>query len=302
MPSYSAPNIGTVVKLGWDSANPITKQYGFTAPITLQKHQSFIDAGGIRGTLAQQSENRAAGIIPVNGGVPFPASYNLLANVLLQAVMGGAPTGTSPKTYPFANGNYDTYMTLDRGTLGVDTYGLCWVNRATFTSEQNGPLEIELEMLGQTETNGAAGSFPAAPTIYYDPPFTHIGAAFTALTIARQIERVQWVIDNHYTEDRYFNSQTLATPAKQEVTCQVTIRIPASASADVNDLLTLVTAGTSSGVSTWSDGTHTLTFTAGNLQLSTTPVKQIAGKTENKLDITFDVMRLSTTEFLSITM
>jgi hypothetical protein len=214
--------------------------------------------------------------------------------------MGGAPTGSAPVTYPFANGNFDSYMTLDRSSMGVDTYGLVWVNRATFTSEQNGPLLIELEMLGQTETNGSAGSFPGSPTIYYDPPFTHIGAVFTAIALARQIERVQWTIDNHYTDDRYFVSQSLQTPAKQEVTCQVTVRVPATS--DVSDILALATAGTSSGISTWTDGTHTLTFTGANLQLAQTPIKQIAGKNENKLDITFDVMRLSTAEFLAITM
>lgn len=299
---FVAPVVGSTGKFGWDSANPITKAYGYRPPFGLQKRAQFIDAGGIRGTLAQQSENRAAGIIPVNGPVSFFPTNSLLSNIALQAILGGAPTGTTPKTYPFANGNYDTYMTIDRGSLGVDTYGLVWVNRATFSSEQNGPLELELEMIGQTETTGAAGSFPAAPTIVYESPFTHSNASttFTAISLARQIERVSVTIDNHYTEDRYFNAQTLQTPAKQEVTCQVTITTPATS--DYSDIFSLATAGTSSGVLIWSDGTNSLTFTFANLQLAATPIKEIAGKNENKAQITFDAMRLLTAEFLTVTL
>ena len=311
---FVAPVISTTGQFGWDSVNPIAKVYGYNR-FGLQKRAQFIDAGGLRGVLAQQSENRAQSIIPVNGPVGFTPTHSLLSTIALQAIFGGTPTGTGTMTYPFANAFYPTYMAIDRGSLGVDTYGFVYINRATFTSEQGGPLELELECVAQTETTGAAGSFPQSgvATNYpvtgglqyippFEPPFTHSNSAttFTAISVARQIERVQWTFDFHITEDRYFNSQTLQTPAKQEVTCQVAITTPATS--DYSDIFSLATAGTNSGVGAWNDGTHTLTFTAGNLQLASTPIKEIAGKGENKAQITFDVMRLGIAEFIAVTM
>lgn len=298
--TFAAPSIGTLGQFGWDTANPVTAAYEYTR-FDVQPRQQYIDPDGIRGTLDRQSENVAAGIIPVEGTVSVKPTYALLSGIALKAILGGTPTGVGTMTYPLANGNIDTYMTIDR-IAKVDTYGLLWVDRATFSSEEGRELELELDVFGQTETEGLAASFPAGLVPAYQPPFVHsaAGTSFTCISVARQIKRISVAIANNYTKDRYFNSQTIATPGKQSLDVDITLTVPYTS--DNTDIYALATAGSSGGVAVWSDGTHSLTMTFGNVQLNGAPSKPIQGKTETLMDIPLKARRLTTTRAIVVTL
>lgn len=298
--TFAPPSIGSLGQWGWGPANPVTAAYEYLR-FDVQARPQFLYPDGIRGTLDEQSENLAAGIIPVEGTIAVRPTYALLSTVALQAIFGGTPTGTGVMTYPLANGNYDTYHTIDR-IAKVDTYGLTWVDKATFTSEQGGELEAEFEIFGQTETIANSGTFPSALVPAYQPPFVHSNASttFTAISVARQIHRVQVAINNNYTRERYFNSQTLAIPAKQKLDVDITVRVPYTS--DVTDIYAMTIGGTSSGIVTWTDGTHTLTMTFGNLQLAGPPSNPIQGKTEIFMDVPFKARRLTTTRAIVVTL
>lgn len=298
---FSNPSIVAKGQLGWDSVSPVAHAYEFLLPFGLQKKQQYVIPDGVRGTLDQQGETYTTTIYKVEGGVKFAPVETLLSTILLQAVQGGTPTGTGVMTYPVADSDYPTYMTIDR-VAKVQTYGQLWIDTATFESEAGGFLTADLDMFGQTLTESAAGSFPTGLVPPYLPPFTH-NNALSAITInanPRQVERVSCAIHNNYLKDRFFMSQTLTSTAKQFRTYDVTVTVPYNV--DNIDLEDLPPGTIANGVFAWGDGTKTLTFTYAYLQLAETPVKRIDRKGEIMLDCHFNARRHTTTDALSISM
>ena len=116
----------------------------------------------------------------------------------------------------------------------------------------------------------------------------------------RQIKKIAVAFNNNHTKDRYFMSQSLATPAKQKRDVNITLTVPYTS--DVTDIYALATAGSSSGVAVWSDGTHTLTMTFGNLQLAGPCSNPIPGKTELLMEVPLVARRLTTTEAVVVTL
>lgn len=298
--TFAAASIGSLGQFGWAAANPVTAAYEYL-DFDVQKHQEYIFPDGIRGTLDEQSETYVKTISRVAGTLRLAPTNTLLSTILLKAIQGGTPTGSAPTTYPVANANFDSYMTIDR-VAKVDTYGLVWIDSATFSSSTGRELECSLDILGQSETTGNSGTFPTGLVCPYEAPFVHNedSNAFTINGALRQIESISIVARNHYTRDRFFNSTTLQTPAKQKRTYEIRVGVPNNA--DNVDLLDLDPATDASGIFAWTDGTNTLTFTFGTLQLAETPAKAVRGKTENMLEIALVGRRITTTDALSITL
>lgn len=298
---FVAPNVGAVTQLGIDSANPVGKAYEFI-DFDIQAHQEYIYPGGVRGILDHQGETRTTGIVRVGGTMKLKPTNAFLSAIGLQWALGGTPTGTGTLTYPEANTLFGAYITADR-VATVDTYGLCWVDALTLTSEEGRELETDWDILAQTETIGAAGSFPAGLVPPYAPPFVHSssGNSFTLNAVVRQVKRISIRLSNNLLRDRFFASTTLATSAKTDRVWDVTVSVPFTS--DNTDLYNLPPTTVATGIFAWSDGTKTLTFTAGQMQLNGPPTKRINGKTDElMMDIPLQAMAHSTTPAMSVTM
>lgn len=303
MPGFSAPNV-PLGMLGIDSANPVTKAYEYFFPFDLQGRQEYIYPDGARGILDEQAETQTKGIFRVDGGIKIKPVHDFFSNIGLQWILGGTPTGTAPVTYPEANTLFGAYVTIDR-IEKVDTYGLVWINKATFASEEGKELELDLDCLGQTETEGAAGSFPAGLEPAYQVPFVHssAGTSFTINGVARQVKRIALACSNNLLADRFFSSTTLQLSAKTKRVWDITVTVPANA--DNYDLYNsqLPPTTNASGIFAWSDGTNTITATAGTLQLVGPVTKRIEGKTQELMyDVPLRARAHGTTPAMTFTM
>lgn len=301
--TFTAPFV-PLGQLGIDTANPVTHAYEYQCPFDLQGKQEYIYPDGARGTLDEQAETATKGLFRVEGALKFKPVHDFLSTIALKWILGGTPTGSSPVTYPEANAALGAYVTIDR-IEKVDTYGLVWVNSATFTSEEGRELELDIDVLGQTETEGAAASFPTGLTAPLQPPFVHSssGTSMTINGVVRQVKRVSLALNNNLLRDRFFNSTTMQLTAKTKRTWAITVSVPANAdNYDLyNSQLPLTTNAT--GIFAWSDGTNTLTATAGTLQLAGPVTKRLEAKTgEIMYDVPLVARRLSTADAMTFTM
>jgi hypothetical protein len=141
---------------------------------------------------------------------------------LLQWILGGTPTGTTPKTYPLGDSLQSRYVTIDRsdGANGkVFTYTGVYVDKATFRAQQGELLELTLDLVGTDETIANAGTFPNL-TLSTDYPFYFADLTLTANGSTWTTKDIEIVINNHLDKERFFNSltRTAILPQDREVT------------------------------------------------------------------------------------
>jgi hypothetical protein len=201
-------------QLGIDTVSPVTRGYEFES-CQITKAGTIIDSSGIRGSRSHHSERTREGNYTIEGLIElYPSPADL--SYLLPLVLGGTPEGTA---YPLADSLPAFYVTVDK-VAQVFIYAGCKVNKATFSGSQGQPMKLALEITGQTETAGAAGSFPAvtldnaAPLIFSDTTLTLLGAA-------RQVKQWAVTIDNSL-EVRFANSTsaTAITAKDRQVSLQ----------------------------------------------------------------------------------
>ncbi len=184
--------------LGIDSANPVTKGFEFTA-CSLGKRGSIIDASGLRGSASHRSERTRTGNYTVQGTIEMQPSPEELA-LLLPWVFGTAASGN---VYALADAVVSRYVTVDK-VAKVFTYAGCYVNKATFKSSEGQAMSLSLDVVGQTETVGNAGSFPSV-TFQNTPPFIHSEAVLTLQSSSRLVKEWTLTIDNSL-ETMFYNS------------------------------------------------------------------------------------------------
>lgn len=108
-------------------------------------------------------------------------------------------------------------------------YGACKVQRAVFQGRAGGLLELELQLVGKTETTSAT-AFPAiaAPV---DPPYVFQDGTLTLLGTSRKMLEFTLTIDNGVVP-RFTNSQaaTDLSPTDRVITldCRREERVPGS--------------------------------------------------------------------------
>lgn len=177
---------------------------------TLSRKDEYIDTNGLRGTRARSVERNLDNIYRVNGQVRmFPTPTEL--RTLLPLCNGTAETGAGPYTYPLAETITGYTHVVDK--VGkVFTYAGVLVSKYRIHGAQgNEAIGLDLDLLGTTESEGAAGSFASTAIDIATKPWYY---AQSALTIAGSSFTPQnWSIsvDHHIDADRFFNSQTLST-------------------------------------------------------------------------------------------
>lgn len=216
----TAPIQGFNAKLGIDTVNPVAVGFDFLSE-NLILQEEFKDRAGIRGTRSHNVEVMRAGVRRPDGQIRLQPTYTEWTN-LLQWILGGTPSGTSPKTYPLGESLQSRYVTIDRsdGTNGkVFTYSGVYVDKATIKGQQDELVELTLDLVGTDEAIGNAGTYPvitldtAYPFIFSDLTLTANSAVYTA-------KNVEIVIDNHLDKERFFNSltRTAILPQDRQIT------------------------------------------------------------------------------------
>lgn len=301
--TFTAPSVGALRQFGLDSVNPITAAYEYNS-FDLQSRPTFVETDGNRGILDHIAETVAASIIPCNGPIELVPTPAILSTILLKAILGGTPTGSGPTTYPLGSTLPQNYYTIDRGGT-VETYAAGTINRATFSGSEGTQLRMGLDVVATTETVGSSGTFPGSLTPPREAPFMFTTATFTLNSVARQVREVTITIENHLNQ-RFVNSQTIAANSLVPLdrVISIDLLLPYTLGAENDDLRSLAVNSAATGSVAFTNGTKTLTFTFGTIQVDGPPTYPIQGKNEIFMRVPLKARQIGSgpTPALSVTM
>jgi hypothetical protein len=170
---------------------------------SIGKRGSIVERQGLRGTRSHTSDDTRIGTYSVGGTLLLEPTPEDLA-IWLPRILGGSPSGT---TYPLAESLPSFDLMIDRVSK-VFTYTGCKVARASFGGSQGGLLQLSLEIVGKTESVGAAGTFPSL-TLQNTPPYIFSDLVLTLQSATREVRSFELSIDNALVRDRFMNSVTV---------------------------------------------------------------------------------------------
>lgn len=276
----AAPAMGVRSKLAADTELPFDAgsiPLEFTR-FTVQKIGRILDTDGIRGTRSHRSDRTRTGPYTVSGQLVLPATRRAL-DVLLPMCLGGAE---STDVFNVAETLTELQFMIDRVTK-VQTYSGCKANRCTLRGTQGGLLEIAIDIEGETESTGNAGTFPSL-TLPEEKPYVFMDGALTLLGTARGFSSFEIVVDNQLVTDRFLNSTTRAELPEQDRIVSARFTLPYDAdNADLHDQALAGAAGTLVFTNA-EEASSVLTVALGTLQFpARTPV--VNGKGETVLEL-----------------
>jgi hypothetical protein len=249
---------GYQAKFGVGAASPVDK------PLDIQNEglvlvEEFADLNGMRGTRSRHKNRRRVVRQRVGGPVTiYPTSVELV--FLLQQILGGAPSGT-PQVFPLADALPTFYATADRVTK-VFTYAGCAVDKAVFSARSGEPVSLTMDIVAQTETVAAAGSFPALTIDETTQPFIFSDLALVINAVTYLCKEFTLTLDNVIDKERFLNSLTLSSVQAQDRTIGLTTSLP------YGDASAAYGAGASgvAATATFTDGGTSLAFAMPALQ------------------------------------
>lgn len=195
---------GVLAQLGIDSSDPVTKMYDFVDE-RLVNNEEIIDGNGVCGTRSRHKERIRSGLQRIGGTIDMqPTALEWAA--LLPWILGANASGN---TFALAESLQTRYVTIDRVTK-VFTYAGCAINSATFSAMQGEPLKLSLDVVGQTETIGNAGTFPSLSVDLTTGPFILSDLVLVVGGVTVTPKTMEVTVNNFIDKDRFFNANTLA--------------------------------------------------------------------------------------------
>lgn len=210
-----AAALGTQGRYGFSAGSPVDYCMDI-ADEDLALDQESLNGNGIRGTRSHTVERVRAGLQRVGGPVrsmPSAADYHKLWPCVLGAA-GALVSGTNYR-YNLAETVPARYVTVDRHAK-VFTYATCGVNTFTLRATQGQMAEVELGLIGATETVGNAGTFPAVYPDVTTNPFVLTDCAMTVGGTTVTPQSFELTVNNDIDPDRFFNSLTLTALAVRD--------------------------------------------------------------------------------------
>lgn len=190
-----------------------TEPYEFIRE-SVRKQGTILDTGGLRGTRSHHNSRTREGIYTVGGALSFHPSPNDL-DKWLPRILGGPETSDSFPLLDTLETNGIFSVLVRRGpatgfTQAVFEYIDCRVNRATFRGSSGTLVEMELDIIGKSHTQGTV-TFPASPpslgVAANDEPFVFHEGVLTLKTRAVEFFDFELTIDN-FVDASFRNSQT----------------------------------------------------------------------------------------------
>ncbi|HBL47657.1 phage tail tube protein [Gimesia sp.] len=254
--------IGTFTRVAIDSALPFDAS---SIPIeivgaeSLVESQTIDETGGTTGTTEHIVERTRLGQKRCSGTIRVPAS-KLALDTLLPLILGAAE---STDSFALADSLPEFVMMIDRDEK-VYSYSGCRIARATFNGSSGQMVMVDLDIEAETESEGAAGSFPtlATPT---ESPYRFEDGVLTIVGEAREFSEFSLVIENQLDTERFENTLTrVDIPLLDRI---ITLGTNHPWSTDNLDLIKQDLAGAGGSlVLTNTESDDALTFTFGAIQ------------------------------------
>lgn len=282
---------GVFTQLGIDSSNPVTKRFDFHSE-SLRRIGQLLDTNGLRGTREKKIERVRSNFYRVAGGLSFqPNAVEL--SLLLPWIFGQAASGT---TYSLSDSLATRYVTIDRISK-VMTYAGCGVNRATFRASQGEPLSLDLDVIGQTETVGNAGTFPSLSIDTATGPFIFTDLVLTVGGSTYNARDFEIVLDNQIDAERFFNSATLVSVATRGRSIMFRTNLP------YGDAAAVYAAGESgvAVVGTFTNGAVSCAFSLPSVAFPTVS-PNIPGRVEIMVPIEGEAYHVSSSDSMTVTL
>lgn len=287
---------GALAKLCLDTAAPIDTNsipFDFLSFSGGAEHQ-IIRTEGIRGTRSRNKERRRRGLQVVQFTVTLNPSPTELDWLLINAI------GFSESTNVFTpTESLPTFVVcLDR-VAKVHTYAGCVVSRATFSGRAGQPLQLALDILAVSETEGASGGFPAL-TFDTDTMYVLSDGVLTLQSSARTFDDFSLTIDNKAVS-RWMNSRTATSIDATDREVLFSCSTPYTSSE--TDLYT-TPAGSSAGAAgtlTFTNGNQSVEFAFANLIADPAKAPPVNGRGEILLPLTYRAEKSGSTAELIIT-
>ena len=254
----------------------------------------IIDTNGIRGTRSHVTSQTRAGTYAVAGPIVINPSPNDFATWLPYILgSGGALAETIPTFW------------IGYNPLGVDTasksfeFAGCYVNRAVIRGRPQQPIEMQLDIIGQTS---AVLTYPAISQgiATADQPYVFSDFVWTYNSVARPLLGFELTIDN-FLDARFTNSLTATdiTPQDRLITFRPTSTFTVT---ELDALFGLAQAGQTSStlVGTHTADSYSASFAFHTLQAPNN-MPAVTGKTEVPLTIDFVARGVNANEELVVT-
>lgn len=263
-------------------------RYDFHPASMIGVKEEHLDTNGLRGTRSRSIERNMPNLKRVNGQLKLiPTATEM--TTLLPWINGAAAVSTS---YPLGETLTAYTIVIDR-IIKVHTYAGCKVGRARFHCAQGSALNLDLDVIGTTETEGAAASFSSTsidiatrPWMFHQMTLTVDGTSVTP-------KSYEETLDNVIDSERFFNSQTLTVANATDRHHMLRIELPYgdSAATYTDDLL----ATGVPVVATWTNGVYILTRTFAKVAF-TKVAPEINDRGEIFLVLSGEAFKSSTTE------
>lgn len=217
-------SIRPLARLAVGSADPVDKALNFSAfdpGVTVVLR----DTNGARGTYDLDSNRNVPErniVAPTWAGEPTAAELLFL----LEWVMSGTPTGTTTKTFPFANAPKEWFVHYKPNAGNEWFLGNVAVDSFTLQSSQGEPLTAALELVGKTYDAARSDM----PTLSYDQttrPFMLNGLVLSWGGGAIQCRGFTFRVMKNIDRGRHLNSMNLTDIVSQARHTTIAVEVPA---------------------------------------------------------------------------
>jgi hypothetical protein len=261
----ASPTIGWQEKIGAGvTGSAVTKQYEWQSG-DMKRRDAHLQSDGPRGTRDPLSDNVVKVTEDCEGTLVFrPDSVEL--DFLLPYILG---TAESADVFALA----DLLTTVGALRISRDRvrkryhYDGVYVDRAVFRSREGGPLEMELTLVGTSETEDS-NAFPTL-TISIIKPYIHSEGVWKMgnVTYSGAVRESVITINNFLSRDFRANSLTLShiVPLDREITLGLRMK----SSSDEDALYDVAIAGLTTNTVKYTKSNRSLQFTFGALQKPT---------------------------------
>lgn len=197
--------LGTITESTYGTPpGAVTEPFVFVSE-SINKRGVIVERSGLRGTRSRAADDTREGPYSVGGLLVLEPTPEDLA-IWLPRILGGTPSGD---TYALAETLPSFTLAIDR-VAKVFTYAGCKVNRAVISGTQGGLLRLALDLVTQSESVGAADSFPSlSPSV--TQPYIFSDLALTLAATTREVRQFTLTIDNALVTDRFMNSLTIVS-------------------------------------------------------------------------------------------
>lgn len=283
---------GAATKLCMDptAVDAMSEPYEFIS-CTLRKTTEIIESGGIRGTRSRVEEVARQGNDSIAGSIvltPSPADLDLLLPRILGAVEASdafALAETIPSFHVGVEYVADAFEYVD-----------CYVNRAIFRGSPGGMLQLELDIIGTSQSDLTYPSLTLGVAAN-NVPYRYSEGVLTVVSSARPMLSFELIIDNAL-EARFTNATTATSIQAHDRI--VTLNVTTPYSTDETGLFTQTLEGTT-GTLVFTNAAMSTTFTFGLLVPFPLQGATIQGKREVTLQQTYRAMKDGSTNELAVT-